>query len=102
MVLMRMRNDEAQKPALLVLHEPEIGHDQINARRIRPAEADAEIHHQPFLLLAAKAIGGAVHSDFAKAAQGDKNELFAGCHMLSALKVQGFHAPAPSAGSDGK
>ncbi len=88
-ILMRVGDDEADEVALDGLHEGEVGHDEIDAGRLVAGEGQAEIDHQPFApSRRAEAVKGAVHADFAQAAQGDKHELRVVLHAFSSNFLQ--------------
>ena len=75
MILMNMGDDDRLEIALHTFGKADIGHDEVDAWRIRPPERYADIDHQPFLAFGADAIEGAIHADFAKPAKGDEMQL---------------------------
>ena len=76
MVFVAVGQDKGQHVVSVFFEELRIGHDQLNARQVRPAKADAAIHHDPFARpLRTKAVGGHVHADFANAAKRHEDEF---------------------------
>ena len=67
-ILVRVSNDDADEIAFDLLDEGEVGHDQIDARRLVAGEGETEIDHQPFAALGRpEAIERAIHADLAQA-----------------------------------
>jgi len=76
MVLMRMRDDDAEQIVAVFLEEADVGEHQVDAGKVRAGEADAEINGKPLPVpLRAQAIDGKIHPDFADPAEGEEDEL---------------------------
>ena len=82
MILVRVGDDDADEVALDLLHEAQVGHDEIGPRRLVAGEGEAEIDHQPLAAARrAEAVKRAVHPDLAQAAQGHEHELRVVLHI---------------------
>ncbi len=87
MILVRVREHDADEVAGALLDEGGIGHDHFDAGHAVVAEGDAEIEHQP---LAGMAVEIEVHADLACSAQGKEQELVGGGngHLLAAPDLE--------------
>ena len=74
MVLMPVRQHDAEQVVLAVLDELEVGHHDLDPRIILAAEGHAEVEHDPF---AVAAIEIGVHADLARSAQCEEKQLLA-------------------------
>ncbi len=74
MILMPVRQYDAEQVLLPVLDEFEVGHNDVDARIIVAAKGHAQIGHDPF---AVAAIEIGVHADLARSAQREKKQLLA-------------------------
>ena len=85
MVLMGMRQHEADQILPLFLEEADIRHDQVDAgQMLLVAEGDAEIDREPGALAAlAEAIDRQVHADLADAAERRKGQFVRPRHQLA-------------------
>jgi hypothetical protein len=84
MVLMPVRQDDAEQVLAALLDEFQIGQDQLDAGIGRIGEGHAEIDHQPF---AAAAVEIDVHADLARAAKGEKEEFVLGIVQAESFLV---------------
>ena len=77
MILMGVRQHEADEILALFLEEADVGHDEVDARQmLLVAEGDAEIDRQPGALVAiAEAVDRQVHADLADAAERRKGQF---------------------------
>ena len=83
MILMPVRQDDAQQVVAPLLDEAEIGQHQFDAGIGRVAESHAEVDHDP-LALAAVEID--VHADLARPAEGQEDQFILGCHYVFKLR----------------
>ena len=74
MILMPVREHDADQAVGMTLDEVEIGEHEIDAGIGGIGEGEAEIDHHPF---AVAAVEIDVHADFARAAEREEEELFA-------------------------
>src|SRR5690606_24092853 len=93
-VFVAMGKDQRQHIVGALLEKFRIGHDEFDARQVRPAEADAAIHDDPFApVLRPEAVCSHVHADLADAAERHEDEfiplVFRHGFFLS------FHGAAP-------
>ena len=77
MILMAVREHDAEQIVAMLLDEACVRHDQIDAGTRRVAEGDAKIDHHP---LATAAIEIEVHANFARPAKGQEKQFVAGSH----------------------
>ena len=85
MVLMAVRQDDAEQVLPPLLDEGEIGQDQVDAGILMIGEGHAEIDHQPFALAAVEID---VHADLARAAEREEKQFVAGFHLLSVVPAK--------------
>jgi len=79
MILVRVRQHEADQVGAPLDDELGIGHQHVDTRRAVVPERDAKIDHQP---LAGIAVEIEVHADLAGTAQRDEKKLGSGgCHL---------------------
>ena len=85
MVLMGVRQHEADQVLALLLQEADVGHDQIDARQmLLVAEGDAEIDREPGALVAvAEPVDRQVHADLADAAERRKGQFIRPRHQAA-------------------
>ncbi len=76
-ILMAVRDDDAEQVVDPVLDEGQIGQDHVDAGILRIGEGDAEIDHHP---LALAAVQVDVHADFAGAAKATEKEFVLRSH----------------------
>ena len=82
MVLMGMRQHEADQVLALFFQKADVGHDQIDAgQMLLVAEGHPEIDREPGALMAvAEAVDRQVHADLADAAERRKGQFIRSCH----------------------
>ena len=72
MVLMPVRQDDAEQVVAPLLDEGGVGQDQVDAGILMVGEGDAEIDHHPFALAAVEID---VHADLVRAAEREEKEF---------------------------
>ena len=82
MILMGVRQHEADQVLALLLQEADVGHDQIDARQmLLVSKGHAEIDREPGALMAiAEAVDRQVHADLADAAERRKGQFIGPRH----------------------
>ena len=89
MVFMGMRQHEAHQVFALFLQEPDVRHDQIDARQmLLVSKGNAEIDRQPRTLVAvAEPVDRQVHADLADASQGRKGQFIRPRHQAAPMEA---------------
>ena len=90
MVLMRVRQHEADEVFALFLEEGDVRHDQVDAgQMLLVAKGNAEVDREPGALMAvAEAVDRQVHADLADAAERRKGQF---------VRARHYAAPAEAA-----
>ena len=85
MVLMGMRDDEAEEILPDPLDESEVRQQQVDARQVRPGKRQPAIHHDPLAPFRwPEAVKRGIHADFAQASERAEDQFFAAVrHFLS-------------------
>ncbi len=92
MILVGVREHDADEVAFLLLEETDVGHDEIDARRGVVAEGDADIDAQPAAaLFGADAVEREIHADLADAAERHEQEFACIPGHASAARGQWEH-----------
>ncbi len=78
MILMAVRQDDADQVLHPFLDEFEVGKDQLDAGIVGIGEGQAKVGHQPF---AAAAVEIDVHANLARPAEGQEQQFFAWGHL---------------------
>ena len=74
MILMPVRQHDAEQVVLAILDEFEVGHHDLDPRIILRPEGHAQVEHDPF---AVAAIEIGVHADLARSSQCEEKQLLA-------------------------
>ena len=82
MILVPVRQHDAEQIIALLLDELQIGQDQVDARIGRIGEGNAHVDHQPFALTAVQID---VHADLAGSAERDEEQFIAWYHLFTFL-----------------
>src|SRR5579863_6860804 len=89
MILMPVRDDEADEVALDLLGELRIGQDDLDARPLRLGEGEAAVDHQPFAPAPrAEAVEREVHADLAQPAKRYENQFVGLIHQRTLSMAQ--------------
>ena len=87
MVLVAMRQDDAEQVVAPLLDERQVGQDQVDAGVRRIGEGHAEVDHHP---LAAAAVEVDVHADLTRPAKGQEDQFVAGGEEVLAVLISHY------------
>src|SRR5262245_18376420 len=83
MILVRVREHDAEKIAALLLQVADVRHDEIDAGQRVVGESNPEIDRDPLpAVLVAEAVDREIHADLADPAKRSEHEFIGGAHHV--------------------
>ncbi len=83
MILVRVREHDAEKIAALLLQVADVRHNEIDARQRVVGESNPEIDRNPLpAMLVAEAVDREIHADLADPAKRREHEFIGGAHHV--------------------